>query len=345
MTTTPSAAGRMLPEGGSGRQFRALLPILAPFLTLIVLFVFFSVATTTFNNPINLNNILVQVSTIAILATGMTFVLLTGEIDLSIAAMVTLSGVVAAHLYANLDLREPFTTAVPLGVATLLGFISGVASTKFRIPTFMVTLAMSLIASGLSIGITEGRIVFEYSEVIRTLGSGRITIPEAGINLRVLTVAAAVCLLIAFLILRYTRFGRYIYMTGANKSAARLAGVDTDMIVIAALTICGFTAGLAGLANVGRLASAQPAVINGFLIDTIGAVVLGGTSLAGGRGGIIQTVGGLLIYGTLRNGLDNLPQLQTGAGTFFKEFITGIVLFLALIVNVLLSGRASRDKT
>jgi ribose transport system permease protein len=343
MTTTSSS--RTLPEQGGLRQIRGLLPIIAPFLTLLALFVFFSVTTTTFNNPVNLNNILVQVSTLAILATGMTFVLLTGEIDLSIAAMVTLSGVLSAHLFANLDLREPFTTAVPLLVATFLGFISGIGSTKFRIPSFMVTLAMSLIASGLSIGISEGRIVFEYSEVLRTLGSGRITIPEAGINLRVLTVVAAVCLLLGLLILRYTRFGRYVYMTGANKSAARLAGVDTDAVVIAVMTICGFTAGLAGLATVGRLASAQPAVINSFLIDTIGAVVLGGTSLAGGRGGIIQTLAGLLIYGTLRNGLDNIPALQVGAGTFFKEFITGLVLFVALIVNVLLAGRSPRDRT
>lgn len=343
MTTGQSTAGRIAPQTGGARQLRGLLPILAPFLTLVGLIVFFAVTTTTFFNPVNLNNILVQVSTLAILATGMTFVLLTGEIDLSIAAMVTLSGVLSAHLFANLDLREPFTTLVPLGAATLLGLISGIASTKFRIPSFMSTLAMSLVASGLAIGISQGRIIFEYSDVVRTLGSGRLFNEPA--NIRVLTVVAALCLLIGFLVLRYTRFGRYVYMTGANKSAARLAGIDTDLMVIAVLTICGFTAGLAGLATVGRLASAQPQVINSFLIDTIGAVVLGGTALTGGRGGMFQTLAGLLIYGTLRNGLDNIPALQIGAGTFFKEFITGLVLFIALIVNVLLGGRASRDKT
>jgi ribose transport system permease protein len=343
MTTGQPTAGRIVQRQMGSRQLRAALPIVAPFLTLLVLGLFFSVTTTTFFNPVNLNNILVQVSTLAILATGMTFVLLTGEIDLSIASMVTLSGVLSAHLFANLGLREPYTTAIPLGVATLLGFISGVASTKFRIPSFMSTLAMSLIASGLAVGISQGRIVFQYSDVLRTLGSGRLFNDPA--NIRVLTVVAAVCLLIGFLVLRYTRFGRFVYMTGANKSAARLAGVDTDAIIIACLTICGFTAGLAGLATVGRLASAQPQVINSFLIDTIGAVVLGGTSLAGGRGGMFQTLAGLLIYGTLRNGLDNIPALQVGAGTFFKEFITGIVLLIALVVNVLLGGRASRDKT
>ena len=152
---------------------------------------------------------------------------------------------------------------------------------------------------------------------------------------------AAICLLLGHLVLRYTRFGRYVYMTGANKSAARLAGVNTDNIVIIALGISGFAAGLAGIVSMGRLASAQPTVVDSFLIDAIGAVVLGGTSLFGGRGGIPQTVAGLLIYGTLRNGLDNIPQIDS----FLKQFITGVVLLGALIVNVVFAGRSARDKT
>lgn len=329
-----------------------LLRTLAPLWTLLALGGFFAIVSDSFLNPVNLNNILVQASTLAILGTGMTFVLLTGEIDLSIAALVTWIGVLSAHFFANLNVGEPWVTTSALVVSTFMGLISGIATTRLRIPSFMATLAMSLIASGLAIWISQGRIVFELSPWVQYVGSGRI----GGQNgIRVMTVLAALCLLIAFLVLRYTRFGRYVYMTGANKSAARLAGVNTDTIVIACLAISGFTAGLAGLVLTGRLASAQPQVINSLLIDTIGAVVLGGTSLAGGRGGVLQTIMGLLIYGTLRNGLDNIgrdfdpPLLGLTSiepiNQFAKDFITGVVLLFALVVNVLLAGRSSRDKT
>jgi ribose transport system permease protein len=314
------------------------LRTLAPLWTLLALMLFFSLASESFLRPINLNNILVQISTLAILGTGMTFVLLTGQIDLSIASMVTLVGVISAHMFLNLKIPEPWPSLAGVGVATLLGLISGLATTRFRIPAFMATLAMSLIASGLATWISQGRTYFQISEVAQFLGSGRIGGQD---GIRVLTIVAAFCLLVAYLVLRYTRFGRYVYMTGANPSGARLAGVNTNMILTATLAICGFTAGLAGLGNVGRLGSAQPQVIDSCMSDTIGAVVLGGTSLNGGRGGILQTVIGLLIYGTLRNGLDNIQQLDP----FMKEFITGIVLLFALVVNLLFSGRTARDRT
>ena len=338
MTTQTEVVSSREEEEKRSTVWKRSLRTLAPLWTLLALMVFFSVASDSFLRPINLNNILVQISTLALLGTGMTFVLLTGQIDLSIAAIVTLVGVISAQMFLNMNIPEPWPTLGAVGVATLMGLISGIASTKFRIPSFMATLAMSLIASGLATWISQGRTYFQVSELTQFLGSGRIGGQD---GIRVLTIVAALCLLIAFLVLRYTRFGRYVYMTGANPSGARLAGVNTDMILAAALAICGFTAGLAGIVNMGRLGSAQPQVIDSFLIDAIGAVVLGGTSLNGGRGGILQTVIGLLIYGTLRNGLDNIPQIDP----FMKEFITGVVLLFALVVNLLFSGGTSRDRT
>ncbi len=317
-----------------GRRLTAL----APLWTLIAMGIFFSLSSPSFLRPINLNNILSQVSTLAIFGTGMTFVLLTGEIDLSIAAVAGLAGMIAAYLYANLDYSEPVLLVIALGTATLMGFASGIASTRFRIPTFMVTLAMSLIAAGLTTYISKGRVISQLPETAKFLGSGRIGGPD---GIRVLIVVAAVSLLVGHLILRYTRFGRYVYMTGASKSAARLAGVNTDMTITAVLTICGFTAGLAGIVSMGRLGSAQPDAVPSFLIDTIGAVVLGGTALNGGRGSMVQTLIGLLIYGTLRNGLDNIPTIDV----YLKEFITGVVLIAALIVNVVFSGKAPADRS
>lgn len=332
-----AVSARTKPQSASAiwlRRFTAL----APLWTLLALGIFFSLASPTFSRPINLNNILAQISTLAIFGTGMTFVLLTGQIDLSIAAVAGLSGMVAAHLFANLDYQEPVPTLAALAVSTLLGFISGIASTRFRIPTFMSTLAIWLIAGGLNTYVSKGRVISTLPEISVFLGSGRIGGSD---GFRVIIIVAALSLLIGHLILRYTRFGRYVYMTGANMPAARLVGVDTNRVILITLTISGFMAGMAGVVSMGRLGSAQPVEIPSYLIDTIGAVVLGGTSLTGGRGGIPQTIIGLLIYGTLRNGLDNIPSIDV----YLKEFITGVVLLAALIVNVFLSGKQERDRT
>jgi len=335
-TKNPKRSALAGASAGMGRW----ATILAPVLTLLALGVFFGLTSETFLRPINLNNILTQIATLAIFGTGMTFVLLCGEIDLSIAAVAALAGMVAAHLYANLDYPEPVPLLAGLGVATLMGLVNGVASTRFRIPTFMTTLAMSLIAGGLNTYVSKGRVISTLPDISKFLGSGRVEVPILG-EVRVLIIMAALTLLVGYLVLRYTRFGRYVYMTGASKSAARLAGVNTNVILTAVLTICGFTAGLAGIVSMGRLGSAQPDAVPSFLIDTIGAVVLGGTALTGGRGGMPQTLIGLLLYGTLRNGLDNISSIDV----YLKEFITGIVLLAALVVNLVFSGRAPRDKS
>lgn len=315
------------------------LTSLAPVWTLLVMFVFFSVASDSFFSRPNMNNLLVQISTNGILATGMTFVLLTGQIDLSVAAVMGLVGMISTQMFVDRGISEPFPTLVGLGIGLLLGFINGVVSTRFRIQTFMVTLSMALIAEGITLWSSQGHTYFEIAPVADFLGSTWIGGRGEGIRLMILI--SAITLLVGHFVLRYTHFGRYIYMTGANPSAARLAGVNINRIVIIAMTICGFTAALAGLANTGRLGTALTIPENGFLIDAIAVVVLGGTSLMGGRGGIAQTVVGLLIYGTLRNGLDNIPTIDP----LTKDLITGIVLMIALIINVVFSGRGQRDRT
>ncbi|MCC6615529.1 MAG: ABC transporter permease [Anaerolineae bacterium] len=341
MTTQTSSRA----PGEAKRGFGGLphwVATLAPVWTLLALFIFFGVASQSFLRPQNINNILVQVSTLAIFGTGMTFVLLTGEIDLGISSTAAISGMVAAQLFANNNAQEPVPLIAGLLVGTLLGLLAGITSTRFRIPTFMSTLAVSFIGAGLTTYVSKGRTITTLPEYARFLGSGRIFTDETGRGgFPFIVIVAAIVMLIAYLVLRYTRFGRYVYMTGASKSAARLAGVNTNMILIAVLTISGFTAGLAGVVGMGRLGSAQPDPVPSYLLDTISAVVLGGTALTGGRGGILQTVIGLLIYGTLRNGLDNIPEIDI----YLKEFITGVVLIVALIVNVVFAGRSARDKT
>jgi ribose transport system permease protein len=321
------------------RRFSALAQVW----TLIALFIFFGLASDSFLRPINIRNILTQVSTLGIFASGMTFVLLLGQIDLSIAGIAALSAMISAYLYYQKGYAEPVPLLAGVGAATFLGFVNGIASARFRIPTFMTTLAMGMIAAGLVTYISKGRVISHVSSISATLGSKRIEwINVGGINgLPVIVIVALIVLAIGYVILRLTRFGRYVYMTGANMPAARLAGVNTDFVLIAVMTLSGLTAGFAGIVSMGRLHSAQPAPTESYLIETIGAVVLGGTSLMGGRGGMLQTLIGLLIYGTLRNGLDNIPSIDI----YLKEFITGTVLLVALLVNTVFAGRAERDRT
>ena len=312
---------------------------LAPLWTLLVMFIFFSVFADSFLTRPNMNNLLVQVSTMGILATGMTFVLLTGQIDLSIAAIMGLVGMISTQMFVDFNIAEPLPTLAGLGIGIGLGFINGYISTRFRIQTFMTTLAMALIAEGIILWSSQGHTYFEIAPIADFLGSAWIG--GRGQGIRFMIIISAIMLTIGYLVLRYTHFGRHIYMTGANPSAARLAGVNTNRVIIIAMTICGFTAALAGLTNTGRLGTALTNPENSFLIDAIAVVVLGGTSLMGGRGGIAQTVVGLLIYGTLRNGLDNIPSIDP----LTKDFITGVVLMTALIINVVFSGQGERDRT
>jgi ribose transport system permease protein len=318
------------------------MKVLAPVWTLLALWAFFGLATPTFLTPANFNNILSQVATAGILAVGMTFVLLTGEIDLSIAAVMALAGEVSVQLYRVYEVPEPFPLLAGLLVGLLCGMGSGAISTVIRVPTFMATLAMSLIAEGLTLWIARGRQFFqtEISPVTLWIGTEKIG-GNHGMRQGVMILLCALSLLIGYLILRYTRFGRYVYMSGANPSAARLAGVNTKLIVFSALAICGFTAGVAGIAAQGRLGTALPQAQSGFLIQAIAVVVLGGTSLTGGKGGMWQTAVGLLIYGSLTNGLDNVANIDI----FAKTFITGLVLLGALVVNIIFAGRAPRDRT
>lgn len=301
---------------------------LAPFMTLVALIIFFSLATDSFFNYINFRNILGQVATLAIVSTGITFVLLCGEIDLSIAAVATMTGVVAAVLFGEAGL--PQLAAILLGAlaATGLGLLNGWSATRIGLPSFMATLATMQIASGLGMYLTKGSIIYTLAPLLEFLG-GEYIGQEDPWRLPVVILTGIAALLVGHVVLTYTRFGRYVYMTGSNREAARLSGINTKNIVTACLTISAFTAGLAGMLNTGRLGSAQGYGLDDMLLDSISAVVLGGTSLFGGEGGIKNTMIGLLIFGVLNNGLNQL-QLDI----FVRLWVRGVILLVALIINI-----------
>ncbi len=216
---------------------------------------------------------------------------------------------------------------VAILIAAFLGLINGFFVSYVGIPSFMMTLAMLTIAAGLSTFVNDGKQIFDVPTVLEQIskvGNRVLGIPVVGI-------IAALVLLAGHIILAYTRFGRQVYMTGGNREAAEMSGVDTKRVIMMVMMISGLTAGMAGMLLIGRLHAANPAGGQNMLIDTIAAVVLGGTSLFGGEGGMLNTLIGVLIFAVLSNGLNLLPNVSI----YFKEALTGIILLCALLLNVL----------
>ena len=301
--------------------------LLAPLLTLICMVLFFSLVTDVFLTRQNLQNVVTQIAPIAVAATGVTFVLLCAEIDLSIASVATFTGVVAAWLYMGqiIDLGN-WGIPVAILVAAAIGLLNGFLVAYVGIPSFMMTLAMLTIARGMSIFVSGGRILDQPPPILKQIGS----VSSQVFGIPVIGLIAVAVVLLGEFVLTYTKFGRYVYMTGANREAAEMSGVNTRQVVMLSLVISAITAGLTGLLFVGRLSSANPSAGEDILISTIAAVVLGGTSLFGGEGGMRNTILGLLIFGVLSNGLNLLPNIPIT----FKQALQGIVLLAALLLNV-----------
>ncbi len=322
---TPSVqrSGKQTLLGWASRNAR----LLAPLVTLVCMIIFFSFATDVFLTTQNLQNIVTQIAPIAVAATGVTFVLLCAEIDLSIASVATFTGVLAAWFWVG-DTVSLGNWGIPVSIliAMAIGFLNGFLVAYVGIPSFMMTLAMLTIARGMSIFVSEGKPIFEVPPALKQLGS----VSSQVFGVPVIGIFAVVVLILGEFVLSYTKFGRYVYMTGANREAAEMSGVNTRQVVMLSLVISAVTAGLTGLLFIGRLSSANPSSGEEILISTIAAVVLGGTSLFGGEGGMRNTVLGLLIFGVLSNGLNLLPNIPIT----FKQALQGIVLLAALLLNV-----------
>ena len=319
---------------GSGRLKRFLadqLRNIAPVFTLLALVVFFAIASPSFVTVDNAFNIMSQVSITGIIAVGLTFVILTAEIDLSVAAVANAVGITMAYFtlqpdYVNIaNIPLPGIIAIVLTLLTALAFglVTAFGVTWIGIPSFIMTLAIMQIANGVSALLVRGQIAYSYPEFITMLGSGSI------FGIRWTIVVCLLFLLVAHLVLTYTRFGRYVYMVGGNREAAEYSGVNVKLIIAAVMIICAMCSGIAGMLGVAYFGSAQQNQFDTFLLDAIAAVVVGGTSLFGGRGGIGNTIIGLLVLGVLNNGLDHIQ-----IDSFLKILIRGLILLAALVINV-----------
>ena len=343
----------------------------APLISLATLVFVFSVVASGFLNFGTLTLILEQGSVLAIAATGLTFVLLCAEIDLSVGNMALMAGCLSGVLWESTFAAGPkeilgaakvsaFVTflavVVPIAVAIVLGLVSGWLTVSSGLPSFIITLTMMNISLGLAKFMTTGG-TFKMPPVLKNIWSSPIF--EIGFG-RLGTFScpwsAAIALfvmMIAHLVLQHTRFGRYVYMTGGNRQAARLAGVQTDRIVIACLAICACTAAFGGMVNAGRMGSVSLDQNSDLLLDAVACVVLGGTSLFGGEGSIGRTLVGVLSFTTLKVGLilTNIERLIKSTPLpgvlkesllkaswvkdfeFLRPFVLGTILLLALVIH------------
>ena len=310
---------------------RGQLRNIAPFITLLFLVVFFSLASPSFATLGNLSNILTQISITGIMATGLTFVILCAEIDLSVASVANATGIIVAFFtvqdasvnIANIPLSGGLAILLALASCLLLGVVTAFGITRIGIPSFIMTLAMLQIGAGICAMLVRGQIAYAVPSIIATLGSRSLgPVPW-------LVIMAAVILGLGHIVLTYTRFGRYVYMTGGNREAAEYSGVNVRLIVAAVMVISAVCSGVAGMLGVAHFGSAQQEEFDTYLLDSISAVVVGGTSIFGGQGGIPNTVVGLFVLGVLNNGLAHI-----NIDSFLKILIRGLILLAALIVNV-----------
>jgi ribose transport system permease protein len=272
----------------------------------------------------NLINIARQVSINAIIAMGVTMVIITGGIDLSVGSLVALTGCVAI---IAMDLPGADFTGIllGLGVGAAAGLVNGILVAYARIPPFIGTLAMLTMARGTALVITDGQPIVRFDSPYRWLGEGLVAGVPVPILLMVLVLG------VTYFLLRHTPLGSYIYATGGNEEAARLSGVKVARVKSTVYLISGLYAALSGMILAGRLGSAQPNTGEGFELDAIAAVVLGGTSLMGGKGLIWGTLIGAFIIGVLNNGFNLL-----NVSPFYQLIAKGAVIILAVLVDQLL---------
>lgn len=296
---------------------------LGPLIALVFLVLIITILNPSFLSVNNLMNLLRQVSVNGFIAFGMTFVILTGGIDLSVGSTLALSGAITASFIA--DGFNPLV-AMAIGILTgaILGAINGVLISKGGMAPFISTLATMTIYRGATLVFTDGNPITGIgdSNLFNFIGRGYLL----GIPFPVILMF--ICYILLFVLLHQTTFGRKTYAIGGNEKAAKIAGVKIDKIKILIYTISGVMASISGIILTSRLNSAQPTAGNAFEMDAIAAVVLGGTSLSGGRGRIFGTLVGALIIGTLNNGLNLL-----GVSSFYQQIVKGLVIVVAVLMD------------
>jgi len=305
---------------GAGRRFGTVAGLIGLCLLLWIL-------TPHFLTVANALNVMEQTSINAIVAVGMTYVIISGGIDLSVGSLLALAGVVLA---GALKAGWPAALAIAagLGVGAATGLINGLVIAVGRLPPFIMTLGMMSVARGAALLVTDGRPISGFEASFRSIATGRVLGVPAPI---VLTLAIYA---IAHFVLSRTRFGRYVYGIGGNEEATRLSGVNVRFHKTMVYVVSGLTSAIAAVLLTARLNTAQPIAGIMYELDAIAAVVIGGTSLSGGEGHLGGTLIGALTMGVLRNGLNLL-----GVSSFLQQLVIGVVIIVAVLVDVMVKEK------
>ncbi|WP_292593358.1 ABC transporter permease [Mesotoga sp. UBA5825] len=290
-------------------------------LILVILMVVFSVISPFFFNSRNLLNVTRQVSITLIVAIGMTFVILTGEIDLSVGSSAALVGVAtAAVLTATGSIFIAMIAGLAMGIG--IGLTNGVLTVYGRVQSFIVTLAMMGIARGVALVWTGGKPISRLPVNFGIMGAGYLgPVPVS-------TIIAAGVFALAFFVLNKTKHGIYVKSIGANKEAARLSAIPVKKYRVLAFAISGLTSALGGILITSRLLSAQPNAAEGLEMNVIAAVILGGASLSGGVGTVLGTLLGAMVIGVIDNGMN-----LVGVSSFFQQIVKGVIILVAVLAK------------
>jgi ribose transport system permease protein len=304
---------------------------------LLLLIVIFSAAAPHFTDKSNIINILTQITINLIMATGMTFVILIGGIDLSVGSVMALCAMVAGLVLKSEMLPIPAAIAAAVAVSVVVGmicgFMNGFVTSFWSVPSFIVTLGMLNIARGAALEVTDARTLFQFPNVFNDFGTATL------LGVPAIFAVALAMVLLGWAVLTRTVFGRLIYAVGNNEEAVRLSGHDTFRVKVAAFVISGLAVGIGAIVYMARLTIASPILGTGFELNAIAAVIIGGTSLNGGRGSLIGTLLGACLIGVLADGL-----ILIGVGDFVRQMITGGVIILAVILDSYRAKIAERTR-
>ena len=322
VTSTTPATSAPASARGRRRRLLSLLQHQGALIALIVACAFGFARYATFLTPENLLNVLRQNSMVGLVALGMTFVILTAGIDLSVGSLLAVAGVVTAALSPRGTL---IAIAAGVGSAALLGMANGLVIAKARIQPFIVTLAMMIAARGVALAGTSEQSVRVATEASGLTWIGRGWIGPIPVPVVLLLLAYA----LGWIVLRYTTFGRHVYAAGDEEGAARLLGLEVDRVIIATYALSGAFAGIAGVVLAARLGAGQPVAGMGWELDAIAAVVVGGTLLTGGQGGAGLTLTGVLLLGVILN----LLNLEGTLSPWWQWVIRGAFLLAVVVVQ------------